>query len=226
MTPVRIALGQMLVVPGDVEGNLSRARLMVAEAAEAGCAVVVLPECMDVGWTDERARDLAEPIPGATSAALCALASENDIVIASGLTEKEGDRIYNAALLIGRDGNILLHHRKINELDFARTLYDTGTSLGVVDTEIGRIALNICADNYVDSLHLAAAQAAMGAQLLLSPSSWAVPPGHDDVIDPYVEWETPYSLIGERHGVPVVGVSNVGPVVTGEWKGWACIGRS
>lgn len=226
MTSVRIGLGQMLVVPGDLPGNLERARDMVKQAAWAGCRIIVLPECMDVGWTDERARDLATTIPGATTDTLSALAREFDIMIASGVTERNGDAVHNAAVLIDSTGRIVLQHRKINELDFAKQLYTTGTELKVADTEFGRIALNICADNYVDSLELAAAQAAMGATLLLSPSSWAVPPGHDDDATPYVEWETPYALIGERHGVPVVGVSNVGPVTTGEWTGWVCIGRS
>lgn len=226
MTTARIGLGQMLVEPGDLQGNLDRARSMVAEASAAGCSIIVLPECMDVGWTDERARDLATSVPGPTTDVLCTLAREFDIMIASGVTERAAGDIHNAAVLIDRTGAILAHHRKINELDFARELYTIGTELKVVDTEFGRIALNICADNYVDSLELAAAQAAMGATLLLSPSSWAVPPGHDDVATPYVEWETPYSLIGQRHGIPVVGVSNVGPVTTGEWAGWACIGRS
>lgn len=226
MTAVTIGLAQMLVRPGDVAGNLQRAAELVAEAASRGCDIVVLPECADVGWTDVRATDLAQPIPGPTSDFLCDLARTHSIMIASGLTEREEGRVYNAAVLIDRAGEILARHRKINELSFAREIYDIGTELKVVDTEFGAVALNICADNYVGSLALADAQAAMGAQLMLSPSSWAVPAGHDDEATPYVEWQEPYRLIGERHGIPVVGVSNVGPVETGEWAGWACIGRS
>ncbi len=223
---MRIALVQMLVVAGDVAGNLARAAERTVQAAARGADLVVLPECLDVGWTDSRARELAEPIPGPSSDVLCAAARENRIWLAAGLTEQDGDKVRNAAILIDRTGAIRVRHRKINELAFARALYTPGEELRVVDTEFGRIGLNICADNYVDSLHLATAQIAMGARMIVSPSSWAVPPGHDDAVTPYVEWEEPYRTLGQRHGVAVVGVSNVGPVVTGEWAGWSCIGRS
>ncbi|HRN28241.1 MAG TPA: carbon-nitrogen hydrolase family protein [Terrimesophilobacter sp.] len=226
MTFATIGLAQTLVHPGDVDGNLRRAAEMVAEAASKGCDIVVLPECVDVGWTDVRAVEFAQPIPGVTSDFFCELARTHSIMIATGLTEREGDRIYNAAILVDRTGTIVAHHRKINELEFARKIYDIGTELKVVDTEFGPVALNICADNYVSSLALADAQAAMGARLMLSPSSWAVPADHDDEATPYVEWQEPYQAIGKRHGIPVIGVSNVGPVETGEWAGWVCIGRS
>lgn len=226
MKTVTVGLAQSLVIPGDVDGNLQRAGEMVADAARQGCDIVVLPECVDVGWTDVRATELAQPIPGSTSDALCEFARTHGVMIASGLTERDGDAVYNAAILVDRSGTIIARHRKINELDFARKIYGVGKELKVVDTEFGPVALNICADNYVQSLALADAQAAMGARLMLSPSSWAVPGDHDDVKTPYVEWQEPYRLIGKRHGIPVVGVSNVGPVETGEWAGWACIGRS
>jgi predicted amidohydrolase len=67
----------------------------------------------------------------------------------------------------------------------------------------------------------------MGARILLSPSAWAVPPGHDNTRTPYGgEWIAPYRELALRHSMPVVGVSNVGPVVGGPWDGWRCIGAS
>lgn len=223
---IRVALAQMLVVGGDVAGNLARAAGRIAEAAGRGADLVVLPECLDVGWTDVRAPALAQPVPGPTSDALCAAARENGVWVAAGLTERDDTRVRNAAILADRDGVIRARHRKINELAFARAVYTPGEELRVVDTEFGRLGLNICADNYIDSLQLASAQIAMGARAIVSPSSWAVPPGHDDATTPYVEWEEPYRILGRRYGVPVVGVSNVGRVDTGAWAGWACIGRS
>ncbi len=61
---VKIAVGQMLVEGGAVSDNLARAEQMIAAAALQGCNVVVLPECLDVGWTHPDAVALAEPIPG------------------------------------------------------------------------------------------------------------------------------------------------------------------
>jgi len=220
-------MAQMLVVPGALEDNLSRAVAMIHAAAEQRCAVVVLPECLDVGWTSTTAGELAQPIPGLASNRLCEAAASEGIIVVAGLTERDGDSLFNAAILIDADGVILAKHRKINEMDFARKVYDAGTSLHVVATEQGVIGVDICADNAFASLALGRALAAMGAEILLSPCAWAVPPGFDNSVRPYGdEWVIAYGALARETGMPVVGVSNVGPVVGGEWDGWRCIGAS
>jgi predicted amidohydrolase len=224
---LRVGMAQMLVVPGVIEDNLGRAEAMIRAAALAGCAIVVLPECLDVGWTSPAARELAQPIPGPASARLCATAKSAHITVVAGLTERDGDRLFNTAVFISADGAILAKHRKIHEIDFARKIYDAGTSLQVVATEHGVVGVNICADNAFSSLALGRALAAMGAEILLSPCAWAVPPDFDNSVRAYGdEWVTAYGALARETGMPVVGVSNVGPVVGGEWDGWRCIGAS
>ena len=115
-------MGQMLVEGGRIEENLNRAEGMIREAAARGCRVIVLPECLDAGWTHPSARKLAEEIPGNTSDRLCEAARENNILVVAGLTERDGGRIYNSAILIDKDGRILLKHRKINVLKIAQNL--------------------------------------------------------------------------------------------------------
>ncbi|WP_196791509.1 carbon-nitrogen hydrolase family protein [Motilibacter deserti] len=220
-------MGQQLVVPGEVDANLARATEMITAAAGRRCDVVVLPETLDVGWTHGRAVELARPVPGPTTDTLCRAAAAHGIVVAAGVTERAGGLVHNTAVLIDAAGEIVLRHRKINELDFAREVYATGSSLAVADTAIGRVGLDVCADNSASSVALGHALGLMGARILLSPSAWAVPPGHDNVRDPYgEEWVVPYRELAVRHGMPVVGVSNVGPVVGGTWDGWSCIGAS
>lgn len=222
---LRVAMGQMLVEPGAPARNLVRAEAMIGEAAARGAQAIVLPETLDLGWTSATAADLAEPLPGARSARLCAIARDKAIVVAAGLTERAGERIYNSALLIDADGRIAAMHRKIAELDFARAGYATGSTLGVAETAIGRVGLGICADYWTPVLGLA--QAAMGAHVILSPAAWAVPPGFDNAATPYGgEWIASYATIALSHGVALVGVSNVGPVTSGAWAGHACIGAS
>ena len=63
----KLAMGQMLVEGGEVEQNLARAREMIRKGAELGAQIIVLPECLDVGWTYPGARELAQPIPGRAS---------------------------------------------------------------------------------------------------------------------------------------------------------------
>jgi predicted amidohydrolase len=223
---VRVGLGQMLVVPGDLPGNLLRAATMAAEAAAAGCDVLVLPECFDAGWTYPDAGRLATPGGGSTVAALSDLARENGLMIASGFTELADEGLYNSAVLIASTGDVIGYHRKINELDFARKLYLTGRSVSVENTPLGVVGLNICADNHLSSLTLGTSAAHMGARILLSPSSWAVRADRDVDEEPYEEWVEAYGALARSTGMPVVGVSNVGPVVGGEWDGWTCIGSS
>ncbi len=224
--PVRVGLGQMLVVPGEYEANLERAETMACRAADAECRILVLPECLDAGWAYPRSGEISSAIPGRTADALSRIARENGLIVAAGFTERAGEEVYNSALLIDETGQIVATHRKINELDFARRIYSTGRSLSVADTSVGRIGLNICADNHITSLSLGMAISSMGTQLLLSPSSWAVAPNRDTDVEPYDEWVVAYGTLDHDTGMPVVGVSNVGPVIAGEWAGWKCIGSS
>ena len=226
---ILIAMGQMLVEGGKPEANLARAERNIAEAGRRGCRAVVLPECMDLGWMDESARRLAEPIPGPRSERLSGLAREHRIHVAAGLTERAGDRIYNAAVLIDPAGRIVLHHRKINELRFGppHDCYATGDRLAVADTELGRVGLTICADNFSSSLMIGHTLGRMGAKLILSPCAWAVPSEFDNEKTPYgQEWLDPYSELARAHELTIVGVSNVGPIASGPWAGRRCIGNS
>jgi len=56
---IRLAMGQMLVEGGRPDANLARAEQMIVDAAHAGRDIVVLPECLDFGWGDPSARELA-----------------------------------------------------------------------------------------------------------------------------------------------------------------------
>jgi len=67
----------------------------------------------------------------------------------------------------------------------------------------------------------------MGADVILSPCSWAVPPNHDNRIKPYGDmWERSYVRIARLFNIPIVGVSNTGTIESGPWKDYRCIGCS
>lgn len=229
MSEYRIKLGmaQLLVEGGRLQDNLARAVAMIAQAGQRGCQFVVLPEALDVGWTHPAAARLAAEIPGPTSAPLCRAAMAARVHVVAGLTERAGSRLYNAAILIDPEGRVLLKHRKINLLDIEQTAYCTGDRLAVAETACGVIGVNICADNFPDSLALGHSLARMGAQVLLSPSAWAVPAEHDPLAEPYgALWEGAYRSLAGLYEMPVVGVSNVGWITGGPWAGRKCIGCS
>lgn len=225
---MKLALAQMLVEPGAPERNLARAELRIKEASKGGAEVVLLPECLDCGWTHPSARELAREIPrGRSARRLIGAARQHHVFVGAGVVERAGDKLFNAALLIDPEGRVLLHHRKIHELDFARELYATGDRLGVVDTPFGRIGLMICADGFAPGQVISRSLAMMGAKIILSPCAWAVPAGHDNKREPYgAIWLENYGAVCRDAGVVIAGCSNVGPITAGPWQGRPCIGCS
>ena len=225
---VRVGMGQILVRTGAAAENLARARDCVARARREGCEVVVLPECLDLGWTYPDAPRLAHPIPGPTSESLGEAARAGGLWVVAGLTEEDGGRTFNTAVLLDDQGRVRLKHRKINELDIAWHIYSRGTGLEVTDTPFGRVGIPICADNSTASTELGLALGRMGARLLLSPCAWAVTPDHDNAKDPYGRdlWDVAYRLFAEKQKVATVAVSNVGRMEAGPWEGRYCIGSS
>jgi predicted amidohydrolase len=220
-------MGQTLVEGGAVEANLRRACAMIARAAAEDCEIVVLPECLDMGWTWPDTLRLATPIPGPVSGQLAAAARAGSIYVVAGLTERAGERVYNAAVILSPQGELLGVHRKINELDIAHHLYEAGDSVRVIHTPLAPIGTLICADNFPNSLVFGHALARMGARLILSPCAWAVDADHDNSRTPYGDlWAEAYSRLACLYDICVIGVSNVGWLSGGPWKGRKCIGCS
>jgi predicted amidohydrolase len=169
----------------------------------------------------------AEPIPGKFSDVFCALAKKYDLWLCVGLTEKGAKCNYNTSLLINREGTIIGKHRKINLLTVEFPYYEVGSSLNVYDTEFGKIGLNICADNYLDSLHIGHALARMGAQLILAPSSWTVDFSVTEAEDPYHDkWIKPLSTLASLYNLIIASATSVGYIVGGPYEGKKMVGCS
>ncbi len=88
-TSLKVALGQLRVDGGQPEVNLKRALDMITEAGNRGCDIIVLPECLDLGWTDASAHDLAQPIPGEYSEQLCEAAGDRGLQRPDGAPTEE-----------------------------------------------------------------------------------------------------------------------------------------
>jgi predicted amidohydrolase len=224
---MKIALGQLLVEGGEPERNLERAEKMVKEAAQNNCDIILLPETLDFGWTHPSALSEALPIPGAYSDQLCRAAKENNIYICAGLTEKRGDKNYNTAVFINKGGELVYTCQKINLLEVEFPYYEVGSKIQVLDTEFGKIGINVCADNYLDGLHIGHALAHLGAQLILSPSSWTVDFNVTEDQDPYHEkWVKPYSILAKLYNMVIIGTTSVGYIVGGPYEGKKMVGCS
>jgi predicted amidohydrolase len=226
--PIRLALAQMLVEPGRVEANLARAEARVRAAASGGAQLVVLPETLDCGWTHPSAHEHAGVIPGGVACErLRDAARQAGVYLCAGLVERNGARLFNAAALFSPQGELLLHHRKIHELDIAHVIYARGDRLGVTRTPLGTIGVMICADAFAPGETISRNLTLMGAQLIVSPCAWAMPADHDQTREPYgALWRDCYGRVARECGVWIAGASNVGPITAGAWAGRKCIGCS
>ncbi|HLN73123.1 MAG TPA: carbon-nitrogen hydrolase family protein, partial [Prolixibacteraceae bacterium] len=213
----KLALVQMYVEPGELQKNLAHTEALIKEAAEANADVVLLPEVMDLGWTHSSAKTMASEIPnGKTCSHMSKLAKKYDVYLCFGMVEKDGDKNFNSAVIIDKKGKVLLKHRKLNELDIAHNLYAQGDRLGVCTTPWGTFGLMICADATAKDHVLTRSLGYMGADIILSPSSWAVPPDHENEKDPYGKtWFDAYKPVAKEFGLWIASASNVGPVTEG-----------
>jgi predicted amidohydrolase len=225
---VRLALAQMRVEGGAKRANVERAVARIAETAKQGAQIVVLPEALDLGWTHPSALIEAEPVPGGWPCEqLRAAARCHRVFVCAGLTEGAEQRIFNAAVLFSPEGELLVHHRKLNELEIGHGCYAQGDRLAVAHTPLGSIGVMICADAFARGQVVGRTLGLMGADLILSPCAWAVPPEHDNGRESYGKlWRDNYGPVARDFRVWIAGVSNVGPITGGPWAGRKCIGRS
>ena len=146
-----------------------RAWLSLARAAvPPGTDVILLSEGIPMVGTGRSYVDVAEPVPGPTTAALGELARARHAWVVAGLYERSGSAVYNTAVLVGRDGALAGTYRKVylprEEVEGGLT---AGSSYPVFATDFGTVGLMICWDTqFADP---ARALALAGAELLLVP---------------------------------------------------------
>jgi predicted amidohydrolase len=225
---MKIASAQILIVGGDAVGNLERAKTAITQGSQMGADIVLLPECSNFGWTDLSAITQATELTvDPFIAGIQESAIGQNVYVTVGFVEREGSNLFNSAVIISPMGEILLHHRKISELDFAREIYSTGNKISSVETPLGKLGLMICADALSEKDRIIGRLIEDGAQLILSPSAWAVPPDFDNSATPYGSlWIDAYALGIADSNTWVISTSNVGVVRDGQWAGHKCIGNS
>ena len=166
----------------DKQANLARGLAALEEAAAAGAELACFAELAFEPFYPQRpaegdVRALAEEIPGATSAALCAKAKELELVIVANLYERDGDKAYDTSPVIDADGTLLGKTRMLHITEYEsfheQGYYDPGdTGLPVYDTAAGRVGVAICYDRHYPEVMRGFA--VKGAQLVCIPQAGAV----------------------------------------------------
>src|SRR5882762_1774049 len=107
MTSLRIGLAQLDLTALDVVANVARTVAAVEEAAAAGATIVVLPELANTGYVLDHAllAPAAEQVGagGPAITAWSAAAARLEVTLVAGFAERDGDRLYNSAVILGPD---------------------------------------------------------------------------------------------------------------------------
>ncbi len=148
--------------------NLVQFSELIAKAADEKADIVCLPEEITLVGTKLDYISASEPVPGPSTNFLGGIARKYNLYIVAGVLERNGDTVFNTAVLIDRSGNLAGKYRKVSlpqeEIDGGIT---PGDSFSVFDTDFGRIGLMICWD--VTFPEPARTLAQKGAEIIFLP---------------------------------------------------------
>jgi N-carbamoylputrescine amidase len=174
----QVGLVQMSCGPEPAD-NLQKAIARIGDAARRGAQVVCLPELFQTQYFCQREDaslfDLAEPIPGPSTAKLSEAAKKHKLVLIASLFEKRAPGVYhNTAAVFDTNGELRGIYRKMHIPDdplYYEKFYFTPGDLGfrAHDTEVGRLGTLVCWDQwYPEGARLTALQ---GASVLFYPTA-------------------------------------------------------
>lgn len=189
MTKRRVAVVQAAPRLFDPAETLRRFEALLEQAAQRGAELVVFPEAFvggypkgatfgaTVGRRSEEGRRLfaryrrsAIEIPGEPFERIGAAVAAHGVHVVVGVIERAGHTLYCAALLLGPDGALLGHHRKLVPTGTERLIWGRGdaSDVAVVETGLGRVGLAVCWENYMPLYR--AALYRQGVQLYCAPT--------------------------------------------------------
>lgn len=204
----------------DTEGNKQRIANKIRSLADKGAQLIVLQELHNSLYfcqvEDVENFELAEPIPGPSTAFYGNLARECKVVIVTSLFEKRATGLYhNTAVVMDNDGSIAGKYRKMHIPDdpgYYEKFYFTPGDLGFhpIDTSIGRLGVLVCWDQwYPEAARLMALQ---GAELLIYPTAIGYDP--NDTAEEQQRQRNAWITVMRGHavanGLNVVAVNRVG----------------
>ncbi|HUG90621.1 MAG TPA: carbon-nitrogen hydrolase family protein [Planctomycetaceae bacterium] len=182
-----VAAVQMDVSFAEPDANLRRMQAYLRETASERASLTIFPECAVTGYCFEslaEARPFAEPVPGPATghmARACrevSAAGDAPQFAVFGMLEADGDRIFNAAVLVGPNGLVGVY-RKVHLPFLGVDMHTAHGDRPFAVHEAGglRVGMNICYDAAFPEA--ARALALRGADLIALPTNW--PPGAECV---------------------------------------------
>jgi predicted amidohydrolase len=227
---VRVAAVQ-LSSGSNTEENIERALAGVASAVSSGATYVQLPEYFNYRGPTSRYHDVAEDIPGPTTARLAEVARNNNITLHAGsMLERSPDpsKSYNTSVVFAPSGDIVATYRKGHLFDinvpgeveqYESRNIAPGDRLVITDAPGFALGLSVCFDLRFTEMYRRLSS--HGATVLAVPSSFAVATGR-------VHWEVllraraienhAYVIAAAQAGTTTEGLSSFGhSMIIGPW---------
>ncbi|HWO95543.1 MAG TPA: carbon-nitrogen hydrolase family protein [Bacillus sp. (in: firmicutes)] len=178
---MKLALSQFQPVLHHKEKNLEKMHEYMKEASQQECDVILFPELALTGYfTREKTPELAEDKNGSSIALLRRWAQQYNMMVIAGFPEKVDEEIYNSAVIIGRDGELLGTYQKVHLWDEEYKYFKAGDTFPVWKTEFGTIGVMICYDT--EFPETARILAEKGAEIILAPTANMTPLEHSQRI--------------------------------------------
>ncbi|MBI4563218.1 MAG: carbon-nitrogen hydrolase family protein [Planctomycetes bacterium] len=168
---VRVSVHQMNPRRGDVDANLEA--ILEALAGAPG-SLAVFPECALTGYafeSKEEALAAAESVPGPSTDTLLEACRDHDVWAVVGLLERDGDRLFNAAAVLGPEG-VEGVYRKMHLPYLGVDRFADPGDLGfpVFRLPFGTIGVLICYDlSFPEAARVLKLD---GAQAICVPTNW------------------------------------------------------
>jgi len=208
MKEIRVAVVQMNPRLSETSENLVQMSDFIEKiCTEQRVDLVVFPELVTTGYEcGVRFTDLAERVPGPTANLLAERAAEFGTHIAFGMVTKERVEsiLYNAAILIGPDGELIGQYRKVHLRGEERLAFRSGYRYPVMEAGFGQVGFLLGWD--LAFPEVARSLALDGAGLLIVCANWAQP----DV----EEWRTYVLARACENSLFVVAANRVGEEYT------------
>jgi predicted amidohydrolase len=155
----------------DLDAAFDRIEKLIVDARSRGVRLLVLPEAALGGYLSDLGGSAPPPpalrVDGPEIARVAALA--DDLVVAVGFCEDDGDRKFNSAVAV-TGGEVLGVHRKVHQPLSEDATYAAGSSFTAFDTPVGRLGMLICYDKAFPEA--ARTLALDGAEIVACLSAW------------------------------------------------------
>lgn len=204
----------------DINDNMQRLKKGIEQLAKQGAQLIVLQELHNSLYFCQIETidnfDLAEPIPGPSTAFFSEIAAANNVVIVTSLFEKRAAGLYhNTSVVIEKDGSIAGKYRKMHIPDdpaYYEKFYFTPGDLGFVpiQTSLGKLGILVCWDQwYPEAARLMALN---GAELLIYPTAigYESSDAEEEKQRQREAWTTVQRGHAVANGLPVIAVNRVG----------------